>query len=70
VAGLIQPGTGTIVSPENDPDALAAVLLEYLDDEPRRAREGAAARELAEGAFAAPVVAELAERLLIGRQNV
>ncbi len=70
VAGLIQPGTGTIVSPENDPDALAAVLLEYLDDEPRRAREGAAARELAEGAFAAPVVAELAERLLIGRRNV
>lgn len=64
VTELIRPGTGTIVAPENDPDALAEVLRDYIDDDPRRAREGAAARAIAERTYAAPVVAERIERLL------
>jgi glycosyltransferase involved in cell wall biosynthesis len=64
VTALIRPGAGTIVAPENDPDAVAEVLREYIDDEPRRAREGAAARAIAERTYAAPVVAERIERLL------
>lgn len=43
-AGLIVPGTGTIVSRSHDPAALARVLEEYRADPERRAREGAAAR--------------------------
>jgi glycosyltransferase involved in cell wall biosynthesis len=57
VAGLIIPGAGAITFPENDPEALAALLEKYLDDPALRASEGAAARAIAERLFAAPTVA-------------
>ena len=47
VGELIVPGVGTVVSPPNDPRALAAVLAAYRDDPERRAREGAAGRRAA-----------------------
>ena len=43
----IEPGTGTIVSPPNDPHSLADVLRAYRDDPERLAAEGAHARRLA-----------------------
>jgi glycosyltransferase involved in cell wall biosynthesis len=64
VAGLIQPGAGAIASPENDPAALAELLRAYLDDAPRREREGAAAHEIADRRFAAPTVAAQIESLV------
>jgi glycosyltransferase involved in cell wall biosynthesis len=64
VEGLIVPGAGTIVSPENDPRALADALRGYLDDGARRQREGATARRIAEDRFAAPAVAARIEALL------
>ena len=64
VSGLIVPGAGAIVSPEHDAGALANVLREYLDDAPRRDREGAAGREIAERTFAAPSVVTRIEALL------
>lgn len=64
VADMIAPDMGAICSPENDPDVLAGVLRQYLDDADLRARHGAAARSYAEAVYAAPVVAEQIERLL------
>ena len=64
VEGLIVPGAGTIVSPENDPRALADALRGYLDDGVRRQREGATARRIAEDTYAAPAVAARIEALL------
>ena len=64
VAGLIVAGAGAIASPEHDSRALAELLREYLDDAPRREREGAAAREIAERTFAASSVAARIEKLL------
>jgi glycosyltransferase involved in cell wall biosynthesis len=64
VVGLIEPGTGTIVQPDNDAAALAAVLREYRDDPDRVRNEGARARERAEQRFDVPVVGELLERVL------
>jgi glycosyltransferase involved in cell wall biosynthesis len=64
VADLISPEVGGIASPENDPDALRAMLAPYLNDPQRLAREGAAARAYAERTYAAPVVAEEIEGLL------
>ncbi len=64
VADMIAPEVGAICSPENDPDALVALLRRYLEDPDRRARHGRAARTLAEQAYAAPIVAERVERLL------
>jgi glycosyltransferase involved in cell wall biosynthesis len=61
---LIRPQWGTIVTPENDPDALAAELRGYLDDDIRRRREGEAGRRWAQETFAAPVVATRVEALL------
>jgi glycosyltransferase involved in cell wall biosynthesis len=43
----IEPGTGTVVSPPNDPHSLAGVLQAYRDDPDRLAAEGAHARRLA-----------------------
>ena len=37
---LIAPGTGAIAAPENDPDAVAALLRGYRDDPARAARRG------------------------------
>lgn len=64
VADMIRPEFGGIASPENEPDSLQALLVRYLDDPQRVAREGAAARAYAERTYAAPVVAELIEGLL------
>ena len=64
VADMITPEIGGIASPENDPESLRALLVRYLDDPERAAREGAAARSHAERTYAAPVVAELIEGLL------
>jgi glycosyltransferase involved in cell wall biosynthesis len=63
VADMISPEIGGIASPENDPESLRALLVRYLEDPGRAAREGAAARAHAERTYAAPVVAELIEGL-------
>jgi glycosyltransferase involved in cell wall biosynthesis len=64
VADMIKPEFGAISSPENDPETLRKLILPYLDDRERVAREGAAARAYAEQTYAAPVVAEQIEHLL------
>jgi glycosyltransferase involved in cell wall biosynthesis len=64
VADLIEEGAGTIVSPENDPGAMATVLREYAADPERVRREGALAARRAGERFDATAVAERAERLL------
>jgi glycosyltransferase involved in cell wall biosynthesis len=66
VVGLIEDEFGAIVSPENDPAALAAVLRRYEDDPERVRREGALAARRAVERFDRAVVAEQAERLLSG----
>jgi glycosyltransferase involved in cell wall biosynthesis len=63
VSDMISPEIGGIASPENDPESLRALLVRYLEDPDRAAREGAAARSYAERTYAAPVVAELIEGL-------
>jgi glycosyltransferase involved in cell wall biosynthesis len=63
VADMIMPEFGGISSPENEPDALQALISRYLDDPARVAREGSAARAYAEQTYAAPVVAARIERL-------
>jgi len=64
VAGLVGDGSGTIVSPENDPGAMAAVLRAYAADPGRVRREGELAARRAAERFDASRVAEQAERLL------
>jgi len=64
VAGLIEPGTGEILSPEHDVETLAASLRAYAADPERRAREGAAARRMAVERHAADVVGAQIEGLL------
>ncbi len=64
VADLITPEVGDITSPENDPASLRELLVGYIDDPRRVAREGAAARAYAERTYAAPVVAQEIEGLL------
>lgn len=44
---MVPPGTGIVVTPPNDPAAVAAAFAAYRDDPERRARDGAAGRELA-----------------------
>lgn len=67
VADLIRPDFGTITQPENDPDALAAVLRSYMAEPALGIRQGAAARAWAERQYARPVVAAQIERLLSSR---
>jgi glycosyltransferase involved in cell wall biosynthesis len=64
VSDMISPEFGGIASPENDPASLRALLVRYLDDPQRAAREGTAARAHAERTYAAPVVAQMIEGLL------
>jgi glycosyltransferase involved in cell wall biosynthesis len=64
VSDMITPEIGGIAEPENDPASLRALLVRYLDDPQRAAREGAAARAHAERTYAAPVVAATIEGLL------
>ncbi len=65
VADMIAPEFGAITSPENDPDSLTPVLQRYQEDAALSTRHGEAARAHAEATYAAPVVAELIERLLV-----
>jgi glycosyltransferase involved in cell wall biosynthesis len=65
VVGLIEDSYGAIVSPENDPEALVAVLRRYQDDPERVRREGALAARRAVERFDRAVVAEQAERLIL-----
>lgn len=64
VVDLIGDGSGTIVSPENDSDAMAAALRAYAADPGRVRREGDLAARRAAERFDAARVAEQAERLL------
>jgi glycosyltransferase involved in cell wall biosynthesis len=66
VVGLIEDSYGAIVSPENDAEALAAVLRRYEDNPERVRREGELAAKRAIERFDRSVVAERAERLLEG----
>lgn len=65
VVGLIEDGFGAIVSPENDPEAVAAVLRRYEGDPERVRREGALAARRAVERFDRAVVAERAEDLIL-----
>jgi glycosyltransferase involved in cell wall biosynthesis len=64
VSDILGPGVGGIAEPENDPDALVALLREYVEDPERARREGEEARRRVESTYAAPVVAEHIENLL------
>jgi glycosyltransferase involved in cell wall biosynthesis len=64
VSDMITPEIGGIAEPENDPASLRALLVRYLEEPERAAREGVAARSYAERTYAAPVVAETIEGLL------
>lgn len=65
VRDLIDDSFGAIVTPENDPGALAAILRSYEGDPERVRREGKLAGQSARERFAADVVAERAERLIL-----
>lgn len=69
VVDLLEDGFGTIVSPENDPVALAAILRRYEDDPGRIVHEGALAAKSARERFDAAVVAEQAERLILAARE-
>ena len=69
VADMLGNGTGRIISPENDPIALAAVLSDYAADPERRREEGRRARDLAVERYDAAAVAERVERLLETAEN-
>lgn len=64
VVGLIEDEFGAVVSPENDPDAVAAALRPYETDPERVRREGALAAKRAIERFDRAVVAAQAERLI------
>jgi glycosyltransferase involved in cell wall biosynthesis len=64
VADMIHPGIGAIVSPENDPAALAAVLRPYAADPERVLREGAEGRRVAIERYDGARIAQQIERLI------
>ena len=64
VADMIRPEFGAIAQPENDPEALAALLETYLADPALGLRQGQAARGWAERQYARTVVAARIEGLL------
>jgi glycosyltransferase involved in cell wall biosynthesis len=63
VADIITQGTGAIIHPENDADALAACLREYIGAPDRVAAEGAEARRRAVATYDMAAVSEQVERL-------
>jgi len=65
-AEVLTPATG-VLTPPGDADALAGAIAAVLADEPARAEMGRAARELAESAYAWPL---LARRLVDGYERV
>lgn len=66
VADLIEDGVGTIASPENDVDAVAAALRGYAADPERVRREGERSAQLARERFDAARIAARAEGLILG----
>jgi glycosyltransferase involved in cell wall biosynthesis len=66
VADLIADGTGEIISPENDPCALARSIRRYMEEPDRLTREGAAARRRAVALGDAATVGERIQSLLSG----
>ena len=66
VADLIPDGGGRILAPENDVEALRAVLAQYRDDPALRARHGAVAEGYAVATYDRAVVAARAEDVLLG----
>jgi phosphatidylinositol alpha-mannosyltransferase len=66
---VVTPETG-ILSPPDDPDALAEAIVRLVADEPARAEMGRSARELAASTYAWPLLArrlaDCYERLLAG----
>jgi phosphatidyl-myo-inositol alpha-mannosyltransferase len=66
---VVTPATG-VLTPPGDADALADAIAAVLADEPARAEMGRAARELAESAYAWPLLArrlaDCYERVLAG----
>lgn len=64
VAGLIDAETGAIAVPENDPDALAALLTTYAEDPEMRRRQGTAGRERAASMFDRDKVAAQVEAII------
>ena len=69
VRDLIEDSFGAIISPENDPAALARILREYESDPERIRREGPLAAKSARERFDAAVVAEQAERLIAAARD-
>lgn len=71
-AGVLrEPGLGTIVSPHNDPGAVAAVLVEYRSDPQRRRREGeAASRAIRESFDPEATLGRVEEALGVSRSDV
>ena len=64
VDDIISGDFGVILTPENDPSALADALREYVRDPERAAREGRAARAAAEAGYSAPVITAQITKLL------
>jgi glycosyltransferase involved in cell wall biosynthesis len=69
VRDLIEDSFGAIVSPENDPGALAKILREYENEPERIRREGPLAAKSARERFDAAVVAEQAESLIVAARD-
>jgi len=63
VSSLLTDGIGQIISPPNDPIALAEAIAAYASDPERLATEGSLARQYATAAYDASVVGSLAEDL-------
>jgi len=72
-AGILQPGTTTLLADGFGPEAIADAIAELLQDAPRRAAMGAAGRELAVRTFDparhARLVEEIYERVLADRAS-
>lgn len=69
VTDLLEDSFGTIVSPENDPVALAAILRSYENAPERIREEGALAAKSARERFDSAAVAERAEHLILAAQE-
>jgi glycosyltransferase involved in cell wall biosynthesis len=69
VADLFEDSFGTIVSPENDPVALAEILRAYEANPERIPHEGALAAKSAREHFDAPIVARRAEELILAARE-
>jgi len=64
VRHLIAPGTGVILSPENDPETLASTLERYVASSELCLQEGLSGRLHAESVHAAPAIAARFEQIV------